>query len=209
MQIVKCKKCIRATEKLFLKGDRCYSPKCSLTRKSFASSTKRTGRKRVKALSEYGVRLREKQKIKFGYGLREKPFANCIKEATKNPQESSGKAFEILESRLANVVFRMGLFSCRSLAKQVVSHGHIFVNGRRVTIPSYRVKVGDKISIRPQSNSKGFLKDVDIRIKKYNAPAWINFDKGKLEAEITGTPLISSEPGTENKFDTMLEFYSR
>ncbi len=187
----KCKKCRRAGEKLFLKGEKCFSPKCPVTRKPYPpgkfGKSRRKGRNR--GLSEYGVQLREKQKLKFSYGLRERQFSNYLKEANKKGGgDAKTYLLELLESRLDNAVFRLGLIDSRSQARQIISHGHIMVNNRKVTIPSYRVKIGNKISIRPQSINKTIFRDLDIKLKKYNPPSWINFDKEKKEGEIVGRP---------------------
>jgi small subunit ribosomal protein S4 len=183
----KCKKCRRAGEKLFLKGEKCFSPKCPIIRKPYPPGKfGKSRRKRPnRGLSEYGVQLREKQKLKFSYGLRERQFANYLKEANKKGGgDAKTYLLELLESRLDNVVFRFGLTDSRSQARQIISHGHIMVNNRKVTIPSYRVKISDKISIRPQSIKKIIFRDLDIKLKKYNPPSWINFDKEKKEGVI-------------------------
>lgn len=190
----KCKKCRRIGEKLFLKGEKCFSPKCPLTRKPYVPGIfgKMKKKKAKRGLSEYGVQLREKQKVKFNYGLKERQFANYLKEANKKGKgEAKTRLVELLESRLDNIVFRLGLSDSRSSARQIVSHGHIMVNNRKVSIPSLRLRMGDKISIRPQSINKGFLKDIDIKLKKYNPPSWIKFDKSKKEGEIIGRPTIT------------------
>jgi len=164
----KCKKCRRANEKSFLKGEKCYGPKCPLGRKPYAPGIfgKGSGKHfRGRGKSEYGLQLREKQKVKFSYGLRERQFANYVKEASKKSgTETSANLFDILESRLDNVVFRLGLAESRSKARQIVTHGHIMINGRRVNIPSCRMRPGDKLSVRPQSEGKGIFKDIDIKL---------------------------------------------
>lgn len=136
--------------------------------------------------------MRENQKIKFSYGIRGRQFSNYVKEAAKRTEggDAGVRLFEFLESRLDNVVFRLGLAESRSIARQIVTHGHIMVNNRRVDIPSYKVKKGDKISIRSQSAGKEVFKDLDIKIKKYTPPAWIKFDKIKKEGVIAGVPSI-------------------
>lgn len=141
-------------------------------------------------MSEYGARLRENQKIKFSYGIRSRQFSNYAKRAVKRTRGGNAKThlFEFLESRLDNIVFRLGLAASRSIARQIVIHGHITVNNRRVDIPSYKVKIGDKISIRPQSAGKIIFKDIDMKIKKHTSPAWIQFDKIKKEGIIAGVP---------------------
>ena len=187
----KCKICRRAGEKLFLKGERCFVAKCAMTRKPYAPGpATKSGGQRRQSTSDYAIKLRENQKIKFSYGLRTRQYNNYLYEAQERAGGGNVKAklYEFLESRLDNVVFRLGLAESRSIARQMVTHGHIMVNGRRVDIPSYRIKTGDKIAIRLQSAGKGIFKDLDLKLKKYNPPAWIKFDKTKKEGEIAGVP---------------------
>lgn len=189
----KCKKCRRAGEKLFLKGEKCFSPKCPLIRKPYPPGLigKKGSKRGRRGFSDYGVQLRERQKIKFGYGIRKRQFDNYLKEAGKKGRgDVSVYLTELLESRLDNVVFRLGFSDSRTGARQMISHGHIMVNGRKVNIPSYRTKIKEKISIRPQSVNKGIFKDIDIKLKKYNPPSWIKLDKIKKEGEIIGRPKI-------------------
>jgi len=205
----KCKKCRRARQKLFLKGEKCHTPKCPVATKPYApGAAGKSGGKNVRrGGSEYGIQLREKQKVKFGYGLRERQFA---KEAVKaRGADAAAKFFELLETRLDSVVFRLGLADSRSKARQIVSHGHVTVNGRRVDIPSYRIKKGDRIAIRPQSASKGIFGDIDLRLKKYNPPAWLKLDKSGKTGEICGLPSVGEEAGMEGSLNTIIEFYSR
>lgn len=187
----KCKKCRRQGSKLFLKGERCFTSKCAVARKPYVpGSTPKSGGRRS-ATSEYGAKLKENQKNKFGYALRAKQYKNYLKEAAEKAGggDVKNKLFEILESRLDNVVFRLGFAPSRFAAKQMVGHGHIIVNGKKIDIPSHRIKTGDKVAIRPQSAAKGIFKDLDIKIKKQDAPAWIKMDKSKKEGIIAGVPL--------------------
>jgi len=211
MQNVKCKKCKRATEKLFLKGDRCFSPKCSLTRASFAAKGKKSGPKKFrKKVSEYGMQLMGKQRVKFGYGLKEEQFVRYVKEAEKSlGGTSSSTLFGAMERRLDNVVYRMGLTDGRRASRQMVNHGHITVNGRKVDVPSFRVKVGDKVAIRKESSDKGFFKDIDLKLKKHTTPIWIGLDKDKKEATILAMPDVDSEDGMLSRLNQIIEFYSR
>lgn len=189
----KCKKCRRIGEKLFLKGEKCYAPKCALVRKPYPPGIlgKKKGKRSRRGVSEYGAQLKERQKIKLTYGLRQRQFENYFKEASKKKSGDAVSAFfMILESRLDNVIFRLGFSESRSGARQIVSHGHIMVNGKRVNIPSYETRIGEKISIRLQSVNKGMLKDLDAKFKKYNPPSWIKLDKQKKEGEIIGRPQI-------------------
>lgn len=209
---LKCRKCRRIGEKLFLKGERCYSPKCALIRKPYAPGIfgKKGHRHKKPGPSEYGLQLKEKQKIKLDYGLRERQFANYIKETGKKTGEDrSIKLYEFLELRLDNVVFRSGFSNSRGEARQMVSHGHILVNGKKINIPSYRVKIGDKIAIRPQSKNKGLFKNLEMKLKKYTPPVWIKLDKNRQEADIVGKPFLSEDPLIEKLLHLIIEFYSR
>jgi len=191
MLVDQCKKCRRAGQKLFLKGERCFSPKCAVTRKPYVPGpATKSGAQRRTSTSEFAVKLRENQEVKFAYGLRTRQFTNYSREAKDKAGGGDVKAmlFSFLESRLDNIVFRMGFADARSKARQIVTHGHIMVNGRRVDIPSYRISIGDKITIRPQSAAKAIFKDLDVKLKKYNAPVWVKLDKVKKEGEIIGTP---------------------
>lgn len=168
-------------------------PKCSVIRKPYPPGIlgKGKGKKPRKGLSEYGIQLKERQKIKLTYGIRQRQYENYLDEASKKKgADPTTQLFELLESRLDNVVFRIGFSGSRSGARQMVSHGHIIVNGRKMNISSLSLKKGDKVSIRPQSADKGILKDIDIKLKKYNPPSWLNVDKEKKEGEIVGRPTI-------------------
>ena len=191
----KCKKCRRVGEKLFLKGERCFGPKCAIARKPYVPGpATKSGKTRRASSTEYGIKLRERQKIKFSYGLRTRQFDNYTQEAENKAGGGNVMAalYSFLESRLDNVVFRMGLADSRSVARQIVTHGHVMVNGRRVDIPSYRVSVGNKISVRPQSSVKAVFKDIDAKMKKHSAPVWLKLDKAKKEGEIIGMPAAAS-----------------
>lgn len=176
--------------KLLRKGERANSPKAALLRKPYRPGPQ--GKKFRRKLSEFGLQLQEKQKIKFSYGVTEKQLRNLFKEVerkTKNQEVSATDVvIETLERRLDNVVMKLGLTEGRSLARQMVSHGHFMVNGRRVKTPSYKVKVGDKISIRPQSQGMAHFAEVKDRIKKFEPPSWLKLDKTKLVGEVTGKP---------------------
>lgn len=169
--------------KLSLKGDHCSSPKCALTRKPYKPG--QHGKRRSK-LSEFGFQLREKQKMRFSYGLTEKQLEKVFIEADKKPGVTSDEVTAILESRLDNVIFRLGLGSSRMSSRQLVSHGHFTVNDRKVTVPSLRVKANDKIAIRSVSKNHPYLKDLNERLKSYEPPAWLKLDKDKLEAVVIG-----------------------
>ncbi|HEY4505395.1 MAG TPA: 30S ribosomal protein S4 [Candidatus Paceibacterota bacterium] len=177
----------------------------------YALHLERKGKKRgfSKQKTEFGLQLNEKQKARFTYGLGERQFANYVKEAlAKKSSNTSQTIFEFLECRLDNVIYRLGFASTRSGARQMVSHGHISVNRKRVNIPSLRVVVGDKIEITARSLQKPLFANLDEKIKTVTVPSWIKFDAVKKSAEIQGMPKLV---GTENMFDlnTVVEFYSR
>ncbi len=177
----------------------------------YALHLERRGKRRgfAKPKSEYGLQMNEKQKARFTYGLSEKQFSNYVKEAlAKKTSNTSQTIFEFLELRLDNTIYRLGFSTTRGGARQIVSHGHISVNGRRVNTPSRRVKLGDKIEISPRSLTKPLFADLDEKIKNVTVPSWIKFDVVKKTAEIQGMPVLVK---TENMFDlnAVIEFYSR
>ncbi len=191
-------------------GDSVFSktqnPKFALaqSRRKDASKKRRGG-----ARSEFATQLLEKQKVRYTYGLRERQFSNYVKEARElagaSPMQS---LFTYLESRLDNVVFRLGFVTTRPFARQAVSHGHIIVNGRRVTIPSYRVRPGDVVSVRPESKRSRMFSEIAERLGTYSAPAWLSLDKEKLSGTVE-TLAPFSEHDTTLNFRAIIEFYSR
>ncbi len=206
MSTTKCKTCRRAGQKLFLKEEKCFTAKCPTTRKSYPPGKRA---KRFKMLSEYGLQLKEKQKLKFMYGLREKQFEGYVRKAMNKSGSNTGALIlSLLESRLDNVVYRLGLTKSRSIARQVVGHGHICVNGRKTDIPSRQVKVGDKISTRKESEGKKVFSDMDIYLKKYNTPTWLKLDKVSKTGEVVKTPVLE-ETETGVNLNSVIGFYSR
>ncbi len=183
--------------------------KCQ-TAKFAASAANKKGKrsdKRPKPLSDFGAHLVEKQKVRFSYGVSEKQFSNYVKKATeKKGAAPTDSLFESLESRLDNVVYRTGLANTRALARQMVSHGHFMVNGKRTTVPSFAIRPGDVVSVREGSRSKGFFNGLDARLKTYTVPEWLTFDQSKMEAKVSQKP-----KHTEGFFNlnAVLEFYSR
>ncbi|MBI4155826.1 MAG: 30S ribosomal protein S4 [Candidatus Zambryskibacteria bacterium] len=159
--------------------------------------------------SEFGIQMNEKQKARFTYGLTERQFSNYVKEAiSKKRPNTSEVIFQFLERRLDNIVYRLGFAATRSGSRQIVSHGHINVNDKRVNRPSFRVSLGDKIAIRPGSLSKVLFAKIDERLKNINIPAWIKLDQTKKTSEIQNMPVFEPK---ENTFDlnAVIEFYSR
>ncbi len=211
MITTKCRICRRAAEKLFLKEEKCYTPKCPLTRKSYPPGVKKSGvgKRPRRSKSEYGFQLAEKQKLKFFYILRERQFKNYIQEALEGKgTDIISRLAEILELRLDNVVYRFGLVKSRSIARQIVNHGHIVINGQKVNIPSYRLKVGDKIAIRPESAAKKVFQNTDIYLKKYQPPVWLEMDKNKKEGHVVGKPQ-AQDIEIKTSLNAIIEFYSR
>ena len=182
--------------------DKCQTTKFSTISGKFSSSSKRP-----KALTEYGAQLVEKQKIRFSYGISERQLSNYVKKATQiKGAGTTVKFYEDLESRLDNVVYRMGLAPSRRGSRQMVSHGHFIVNNKRVTVPSYEVKIGDAIKVREGSKTKKIFDNLVDILKDYSAPTWVSFDATKMEGKILAKP-----KNTETFLDlnAVLEFYSR
>lgn len=185
----------------------CGRLNCAFKRKPYPPGIH--GKSRRRGLSEFGTQLQEKQKLKLSYGLRERQFKNYLFSAIKQKTMNTAEAvFYYLEYRLDNVVFRMGLASTRSSARQMINHGHILVNGKKVTIPSYRVKIGDEINIRNESKTKGVFKDLLSALKKYDAPTWISLDKEKIVGRIVSLPQSENLKSVYN-INAIVEYYLR
>jgi len=202
---LQCSKCRRAGEKLFLKGEKCSGPKCPLLKRKYAPGVHGPNPKRSK-LSSFGKQLKEKQEAKRVYGMREKQFANCAKEAGKKVGDTGKILLTLLESRLDNVVYRMGLATSRAAARQIVNHAHIEVNGKKVDIPSFRVKVGDIVAIRSKSKTKRIFENITETLSKTEPPQWLAVDAKKTEAKILNIPVLEN-PNFSVK--DIIEFYSR
>lgn len=178
-----CRLCRREGQKLFLKGERCYSTKCALEKRNYAPGQHGQSRKKI---SEYGLQLREKQKAKRFYGLLETQFRNLFDKAAKRKGMTGENLLIMLESRLDNVVFRMGFASSRKEARQLVNHGHFTVNGKKVDIPSFEVKAGDVIKVKEKSTSSPKFKE--IKEMTISVPSWITVDVDKLEGKVVALP---------------------
>lgn len=184
--------------------EKCQTPKFVISEARHAKNLKN---KRPKALSGFALQFVEKQKVRFMYGLSESQFSNYVKEAVaRKGVPATEYLFDLLENRLDNVTYRMGLAHTRRLARQMVSHGHITVNGKKTTIASQRVKVGDIILVRPGSQKSTLFADMPKKMKEYTLPNWLTFDAEKLSGLVQGKP-----KNTEGYLDlnTVLEFYSR
>ncbi len=210
MSDAKCKKCRRAGEKLFLKGDKCFTPKCPFIERPYAPGILDSDRKHRTNRSEYGDQMREKQKLRNMYGLSEKQFSNYVGNlkavAARTKTTEQVALYTQLEERLDNVVFRMGLASSRSLARQIVNHGHITVNAKKLDIPSYSVKVDDVISVREGSKSAKIFTNNQEKIAAFKAPKWLDFDGVAMSAKVLARPIESDLTVDVQK---VLEFYSR
>ena len=171
--------------RLFLKGERCASPKCAMVKKPYRPGQHN---RRFRQISEYGRQLMEKQKVRFSYGLKEKELEKYFIRADKSSEPTDVALMKILESRLDNVVFRLGLALSRRIARQLISHGHIHINGRKNTISSMLVKTGDKISFRPESMEHPLVKDLPNKLENYEAPVWLGLDKEKMIGEVLADP---------------------
>ena len=175
-----CRLCRREGEKLFLKGERCYTGKCGLTKRAYAPGQHGQGRKKM---SEYGLQLREKQKARRYYGVLEGQFAKYFEMANKKQGITGENLLQILESRLDNVIYRLGFASSRREARQLVTHGHFTINGKKVNIPSYLVKAGEVISIKEKSRDMDMFKAL-IEASGRTVPKWLDVDKNTLEARV-------------------------
>ncbi|MEE0797446.1 MAG: 30S ribosomal protein S4 [Anaerovoracaceae bacterium] len=178
-----CKLCRREGQKLFLKGERCYSTKCALERRNYAPGQHGQGRKKQ---SEYGLQLREKQKAKRFYGVPETQFRNLFDKAVKKKGQTGENLMIALETRLDNVVFRLGFAASRKEARQLVTHGHFTVNGKKANIPSMEVKAGDVIKVKEKSQSSPKFKE--IREMSITVPSWMTVDVDKLEGKVVAMP---------------------
>ncbi len=200
-----CKLCRREGTKLFLKGDRCYSSKCSVVKRQSAGAPGQHGQMRKK-LSNFGIQLREKQKAKRIYGMLEKQFRLTYNKADKRPGITGENLITFLEMRLDNVVFKLGFANSRREARQLVSHGHFCVNGRKVNIPSYQVKVGDIVGIREKSRSIEKFKVLFENSKPL--PAWLAIEGERYMGKVVSIP---SKDDLNVQFNETLivEFYSK
>jgi len=180
-----CRLCRREGNKLFLKGDRCYSDKCAIERRPYPPGE--AGHKRIKE-SEYRTQLREKQKAKRIYGLQEKQFRGYYDIANREEGITGENLLRLLESRLDNVVYRLGFAKSRDEARQQVRHGHILVNGRRVDIPSFRVKSGDLIAVAPKAKELLVIKTALITNERIEVPSWLEVDIEKLQGSVLALP---------------------
>jgi small subunit ribosomal protein S4 len=175
---------------------------------SEARHARKKSDKRPKALSDFGVQLIEKQRVRFSYGITERQLSNYVIKAGEIKGGNTGeKLYGMLENRLDNVVYRLGIAHTRRLARQMVSHGHFLVNGKRTTVPSYAVRIGDVVTAREGSRKSVLFTDLATKLKNYSVAKWLAFDIEKIEAKVVGQPVL--EQGGAFNLNTVLEYYSR
>lgn len=198
-----CRLCRREGQKLFLKGERCYSTKCAMEKRPYAPGQHGQGRKKF---SEYGLQLREKQKAKRFYGVLETQFRNYFEKAAKKRGITGEILLEMLETRLDNVIFRLGLAASRKEARQLVCHGHFTVNGKKVDIPSYSVTPGDVIKVKEKSTSSQKFKE--MKELAITVPGWLSVDLENLQGKIISIPR-REEIDTPIQEHLIVELYSK
>jgi small subunit ribosomal protein S4 len=201
-----CKLCRREGAKLYLKGERCFSDKCSVVRRPYPPGQHGQGRFKM---SEYGLRLREKQKTRRIYGLLEKQFRGYYTAAASMKGRTGEAMLGLLEARLDNLVHRMGLASTRAQGRQLVRHNHILVNGKRVNIPSFRIQTGDKVEIREKSRKIGFVTAALESAQGRPIPSWVEVDKANFCGTFRGAPPREElqDPAVREQY--IVEYYSR
>lgn len=204
-----CKLCRREGEKLFLKGERCFSSKCAFERRPYAPGQHGvSGQRSNRKLSDYSRQLRAKQKARRIYGILEKQFRRYFAVAQKTRGLTGVNLLQVLETRLDNVVFRLGFAANRAQARQLVSHGHFIVNGRKTNIPSMVLQAGDVVSIRDQSKENSFFKGLSEIAEKTNAALWLERDLKNLSARVLRLPERAEIDGNLNE-QLIVEYYSR
>ena len=200
----KCKKCRREGTKLFLKGEKCYTDKCPVTRKSYPPGEAGESRSRW---SQYRIRLREKQKARRIYGVREEKFRNYFEQSDASKEITGQALLKTLERRLDNVLYRSGLAESRDQARQLINHGHIEVNGRAVDIPSYMTEEGDVVSFKESSRSREGLRSL-ITEDTPRTPTWIDVEPDNMRASVLSEPAIE-DLEESLRVNRIVEFYSR
>lgn len=200
-----CRMCRREGQKLFLKGERCYSKKCAVDRRTYAPGQHGQGRKKV---SEYGKQLRTKQIARRYYGVLEGQFRHYFEMAEKMPGVTGENLLRLLESRMDNVVYRLGFASSRAQARQLVLHGHFTVNGRKVNIPSFLTKVGQVIAVSDSSRQNDYIKSLIDANSSRPVPKWLDLSRDTLEAKIVAVP-NREEIDLEIEETLIVELYSK
>lgn len=202
----KCKQCRRTGEKLFLKGERCSTVKCAIVKRNYPPGFH--GPKGKKRMNIYGSQLNEKQKAKKQYQITEKQFRLTYEKARRKSGNAGENFIKLLETRLDNTVFRLGIADSRAQARQLVSHGHILVNDKKVNIPSYSVKTGDIIKIKEKKRPVKLFKNLQEKLKNKEIPSWLHLDQKEFSAKILHQPEVAK---MNFNFDMqmIIEFYSK
>ena len=200
-----CRICRREGLKLFLKGSRCFSKKCAFERRSSPPGMNTQRRRKV---SEFGMQLREKQKVRRSYSVLEKQFRNYFVEASRHSGVTGEYLLRSLEQRMDNVVYRLGFAPSRAAARQMVAHGHFAVNGVPTNIPSYRLKIGDKVEVRVSHRERELFKVVKETLKSHQAPDWLSLDAANLAGTVLAMPRRDQMPLDFNE-QLVVEYYSR
>ena len=184
-----CRLCRREGMKLFLKGERCYAEKCAIEKRNVPPGSQQGGRRRRPSkVMGYGLQLREKQKVKRTYGVLESQFRRYFAEAERQRGITGETLLQLLERRLDNVVYRLGLATSRPQARQLVRHGHFYVNGKRADVPSYSLKEGDAVSVRERSNKKASILYAMEEVKGRGIPGWLQFDASAMTGRVASLP---------------------
>lgn len=200
-----CRICRREGGKLFLKGERCFTDKCAIERRSYAPGQHGQGRPKV---SDYGLQLREKQKLRKMYGILEKQFRRYFRMAERQKGVTGENLLQLLERRLDNIVYRLGFASSRNQARQLVTHGHFRVNSRNVNIPSYLVKVGDVIEIKEKAKEIPQVLESITRMEGKGLPPWLELDREKLRGRLIHLP-TKEEIALPIQEQLIVELYSK
>ncbi len=201
-----CRLCRRETQKLFLKGDRCLTNKCAVERRAYPPGQHGPGRQRK--VSQYGVQLREKQKLRRIYGVNEKQFRTYFAKAAAKTGVTGDWFLSLLERRLDNVVYRLGFAASRNSARQLVAHGNILVNGKKLDIPSFNVKTGMKVSVTPRHEQNPQVVDCLQKVRVRSVPGWLQLDGEKPEGTVLSNP-SRTEIDTLVNEQLIVEFYSK
>ncbi len=201
-----CRLCRREGLKLFLKGDRCFGEKCAFERRGYSPGEHGQGRK--KQYSDYGLQLREKQKLKRMYAVLEKQFAGYFDKADRQKGITGTNLLLLLERRLDNMVFRMGFANSRTEARQLVRHNHFLVNGKRVNIPSYLVKVGDEVTVKENSRTVARISEAVSTVARRGVPQWLELDKESFKGTVKMLP-VREELTMPVQEQLIVELYSK
>ena len=200
-----CRLCRREGAKLFLKGTRCYTKKCSFERRPTPPGQHGVRRRKM---GEYGIQLREKQKVRRVYGVLERQFRNYFREAETHTGVTGEALLQSLETRLDNVVFRLGFGTSRAQARQLVTHGHFAVNGVPTDVASYKMRPGDRVEVRESSRGREAFKVIKETLRSHQAPEWLSLDAAKLSGSVASIPRRDQMP-LDLSEQLVVEYYSR